>query len=118
MARVPTTTIIYPYGDTFDEPGIQWLDQNGSAHDLTGYTAKMEVRDSAGTVVLTLQDSDGSLTIVAATGTVDFSATAAQMTAGTLVEGQVYAFDLQVTDGTIIRTLVGGKFWVDAEITE
>ncbi len=54
-------------------------DDNGNPIDLTGYTAKMQFRKSAGSpVVLELSSPSSGITITPSQGRIDIAATAAQ----------------------------------------
>ncbi len=120
MARVPQTTIIYPFGDTFDEFTVQWLKPNGSPHDITNWTARMQIRDAAGTQHLELTSAASTLVIDGPAGRVTADGSAAFMQTGTLVEGVAYLFDVEITSDDvtpIVRTILSGKFWVDKEVT-
>lgn len=93
-------------------------DDNGTAIDLTGYTAKMEIRDMpGGTVFSTLTSSPAAgITITAATGEIDFALTAAQSAALTFGRGQ---YDIKITSsGGTVTYLLKGDFIVDARVTQ
>ncbi len=34
-----------------------------------------------------------------------------------LVPGTTYYYDLQISDGTVVETLLAGKFLIDAQVT-
>lgn len=100
--------------------GFQYCEEDGETPiPLTGYTAKMEVRASAGaTVVLTLSSEGVSpyLVITEVTGevTIGVSATILEpIVAGT------YLYDLVIFDPTDKPTVLAkGKFILDAGITD
>lgn len=122
MAGLPSDTPLdYWYGDSFSGVSVVWKDANGTPINLTGYLASLQVRDENDVLVLHL-DSAGQtgLTIDALNGKVSISATAPKMVGGTLVQGTVYDYDLQVKsgDGNTIRTLLYGKFVVHEQATE
>ena len=90
-------------GDTLEYEFL-WKDADGLAVDLTGCTARLQVRNRAGNTVVecTCADSDG-LDITALLGKVAWreeAGTTAAMTPG------LYQFDLEVTfpDGTVRST--------------
>lgn len=124
MARVKTVNLVYHYGDTFDDYSVIWLDSSEVPINLTGYTATLRIKDKAGagaTQLLQLSSTtaDG-LTIVAAAGRIDFSATATKMKSGTLVQNTVYYYDLQVAtpSSADVKTLIKGQIWIDPEVTD
>lgn len=118
MGRVLEYLLVYHYGDSFDDYKVIWKDAAGAAIDLSGYSAKFQVRDSAGVLVLELTSGAG-LTISAAAGTITFDATPVMMTQSpsALVQDQKYKYDLQVSTGSAVKTLIKGDFWVDKQIT-
>jgi len=121
MGRVKVVTLTYHFGDTFDDYAVLWVDGNDLAIDLTGYTATFRVKTApGGSQVLELTSPSGGLSITALTGRIDFNATPTKMTSGTLVEGTVYSYDLQVATAASadVKTLIKGEFWVDPEVTD
>lgn len=121
MPRVREKTLVYHYGDSWNSLAIVWKDSAGNPKDLTNYLASMHVRDeTTDTLVLHLDsDVEGGLVVTPAEGKVSTSATPTKMMGGSLVQGQTYDYDIQVKsqDGSIIRTLLKGKFVVDEEQT-
>jgi hypothetical protein len=84
--------------------------------NLTGYTAKMQMRSNASDskAVLTLQTGSG-ITITGATGTIALHATAAQTSA--IVAGY-YVYDLEITSGAgIVTRLIQGQIQVSPAVT-
>lgn len=86
-----------------------------TAMDLTGYTALMEVRDSSGTLVVTLSTANSRVALGGAAGTITLTiddADTAPLTADT------YDYDLTLTSsgGTTTR-LVEGVFTVKVAVT-
>lgn len=121
MALPLVKKLQYYYGDTFDDYVVTWKDNSGVAINLTGYTATMKIKTAAGgSTLLTLDSGVGNgLLIDAPNGKITFFASPAKMKSGTLVGGQVYYYDLQVsnTGDADVKTLLEGEFWVKAEIT-
>ena len=123
MAEVADYPLVWHFGDTFSGLSWQWKDSAGATKNITGYTASLKVKTSAGTQVLYLDSSSqGGLSIPTGTdGKVVLNATPAQMASnGTLVEGTSYEYDIQVksSDGTIVQTFTKGKFRVDKQVTD
>lgn len=89
---------------------------NGTAVNLTGYTARMQVRetyDSTGTV-FSLTSGSG-ITLGGTAGTIELNISAAD-TAGA-AHGQ-YAYDLElVSAGTTVTRLMEGYFFINPEVT-
>lgn len=88
-------------GDTWKFTFV-WSNNSGPIN-LTGCTAKMQVRDRAGTLVATSSSAASQITIVGTTGTVNVGFPA---TTTALVPAGVYLTDLQITfaDNTVQST--------------
>jgi hypothetical protein len=99
---------------------LTWTDSARDAYNLTGYTARMQVRDnvSSNTIVIALSTtagSGGTITLGGIAGTVDLLIPAANTT--TLTAGQ-YVYDLElVSGGGVVTRLLEGNFKVTAEVT-
>jgi hypothetical protein len=109
------------YNATMDQ-GAQWTltvvydDSNGNPIDLTGYTARMQVRrkfDSP-TAVLTLDTGGQGIVITPLTGTLALTATTGQTG---LVEGGIYVYDLEITNGGVVTRLIQGNMTVRPQVT-
>jgi hypothetical protein len=106
-------------GATFQRQ-VTWTDPARDAYNLTGYTARMQVRDnvSSNTIVIALSTtagSGGTITLGGTAGTVDLLIPAANTT--TLTAGQ-YVYDLElVSGGGVVTRLLEGNFKVTAEVT-
>ena len=97
--------------------GIGYKDAQGDPVDLTGYTAAMQIRDSAAVVLLSLSTTptaNGSvLTVTPLTGTIDVTIT--DEDTATLTNG---VYDLVITDGSGNKTrLIEGKVVVNPGVT-
>jgi len=103
-------------GATMIKP-IIWSDSTGAVMNLTGYTAKMQIRQSvtATDVLLELSSALNTLVITAATGTITMIFSAATTAAITWTRAK---YDLVVTssDGTVTR-LIEGQISVSKEVT-
>lgn len=99
---------------------LTWTDSARDAYNLTGYTARMQVRanTSSNTVIIALSTtagSGGTITLGGTAGTVDLLIPAANTT--TLTAGQ-YVYDLElVSGGGVVTRLIEGNFKVTAEVT-
>lgn len=100
-------------GATFDYL-LTWK-TSGTAVDLTGYTARMQVREeyTSSTAVLSLTSGSG-ITLGGTAGTIVIAASAA--TTGALEAGD-YVYDLELVNSDLVTRLVQGKFTVDPEVT-
>ena len=96
---------------------VGYQEPDGTPVNLTGYSAKLQVRPKPGdsaTALLELTHSSG-IAINAAAGTLLVTITPAQSVA--LGAGR-FAYDLQITSaGGIVTTLVGGVLLVHPEVT-
>ena len=115
-ATIATRT---PTQFTVENPASGLYIQGGdalSAVDITGYTARMQLRSLPNDpyAVLTLTETSG-ITIDGPTGTLAVRATAAQTAA--IIAGPYY-YDLEITSPTGVRTrIVQGELNVNAEVT-
>lgn len=101
-------------GANFDY-SLTWK-TNGTAVNLTGYSARMQVRETydSTTPVLSLTSGSG-ITLGGTAGSIILEATATT-TAG-VPSGQ-YVYDLElVTGGGYVTRLLEGNFTVDPEVT-
>ena len=95
---------------------VTYSDADSSPINLTGYTARMQVRPraSSGYAYLTLTSPSGGLTLGGTTGTITI-----------LVDGSVtsaipagdYVYDLEVVNGAYVDKVMGGDFTLSAEVT-
>lgn len=95
---------------------VTYTNDAGSPINLTGYTARMQVRPRAtsGYAYLTLTSPTGGLTLGSTAGTITI-----------LVDGSVtsaipagdYVYDLEVVNGEYVDKVMGGKFSLSAEVT-
>jgi len=108
--------IICDQGSTFTRQ-LTWKDSAGSAVNLTGYTARMDVRtsiDAAGAAVLSLTTTNGRIVLGGTAGTINLSAEA---TATQAVQSGNYVYDLELVSGSTVTRLVQGSFVVRGEVT-
>jgi hypothetical protein len=104
-------------GATFSEQ-IEWKDENGIAIDLTGFTARLHMRDTleATTPFLTLTTENGGITLGGAAGTVDLLASATATSAISATSG-VYDLELVAGDGVTVIRLLEGLVTISPEVT-
>jgi hypothetical protein len=87
-----------------------WQDGDGTAKDLTGYTAKLQIRSSKGDSAsspLSERVSPGTITLGGAAGTVSMHWTPTETAAMTAGEEGWYDLLLTAGDGTVTRLLEG-----------
>ena len=106
-------------GATFQRQ-VTWTDSARDAYNLTGYTARMQVRSdvTSNTIIATLSTTagnTGTITLGGTAGTVDLLISATNTAA--LTAGQ-YVYDLElVSGGGVVTRLLEGNFKVTAEVT-
>ncbi len=94
---------------------LTWLDNAGAAVDITGYTARMKVKEAVGgTLIQSLTDGSG-ITLGGTAGTVVIAMTAVQ-TAGYDFDWGVY--DLELVTGGVVTRLVEGAVKFTREVTD
>lgn len=103
-------------GTTLLKP-IVWKDSNGDPVNLTGYTAKMQIRKSASAtdVLLELSTSNSKLAIDASAGkvTMIFSSTTTAA-----IDWSRGKYDLELTSSSgVVTRLLEGEITVSKEIT-
>ena len=83
--------------------------------NLTGYTARMQIRPSVGSyeVLLELTSSAG-IALGGAAGTIVITITAAQTAAMTKLSG---VYDLEMINGAVVTRLAQGTVTVSPEVT-
>lgn len=100
-------------GASFDYT-LTWK-TNGTAVNLTGYSARMQVRQTADATATVLSISNGSgITLGGTAGTVLLEASAT--TTAALAAGQ-YVYDLELVSGSYVTRLVEGNFVIYSEVT-
>ena len=94
-----------------------YKDSDGNAVNLSGFTARSQIRASytATNTILSATSAAGTLTITPATGTISFNVPAA--TTAALAPGN-YVWDLEIVDSSgVVTRLVGGTCSVTPEVT-
>lgn len=95
-----------------------WKDSAGTAVNLGGYSARMNVREtySSATAILTLTTENGGITLGGAAGTITLAATATATAALTAPFSGVY--DLELVSGAgVVTRLLEGVATVSPEVT-
>jgi hypothetical protein len=92
---------------------------NGTAVNLTGYNARMQVRDSydAGTAIVSLTAGTG-ITLGGTAGTIDLALSATATAALDGTPNTQFVYDLELVSGAgYVTRLVEGRFYVFPEVT-
>jgi hypothetical protein len=103
-------------GSTLLKP-IVWKDSTGTPVNLIGYSAKMQVRQSANAdeVLLEMSTSNGKISITPQTGTINLIFSATSTAAINWKRGK-YDLELTSPSGDVTR-LIEGAITVSKEIT-
>jgi hypothetical protein len=113
MSAAGQYSILADQGATFTLH-IVYEDSTGTPINLTGYTARMALRDRVGSsdVALSLTTENGRIALGGVAGTVDLTVTAAAMTlTGT------YVYDLELVSGLTVTRILMGDFVIRPEVT-
>ena len=113
MINPGTYNITCPQGATWDRTFT--VNVGGTALNLTGYTAAIQVRDSAdaGTAIISLTNGSG-ITLGGTAGTIGVVISSA-ITAGAAAGS--YSYDLELNSGGTITRLLEGSFNVTGNVT-
>ena len=114
--RAGELDLIIEQGATFD-PILTWRDENGALVDVTGYSARMQIRDTidATTTLVDLTSAAGDIVLGAAAGTIQIIISATD-TALFAWEDGVYDLEM-IEPGGAVRRLVRGSVAVSPEVT-
>ena len=95
---------------------VVYDNNNGTPFNLTGYTARMQVRPKFGSdnAVLTLSSPSSGIVITPLTGTLALTATTAQTGD---IDGGFYVYDLEITSGGVVTRLMQGSVTVRDQVT-
>lgn len=108
--------IVCDQGATFSRE-LAWLDDSSNPVNLTGYTARMQVRETveSSSALLSLTTENSRISLGGTNGKITLLVSATDTAA--VVAGH-YVYDLEVVSGlgTVTR-LIQGCFTVDAEVT-
>lgn len=110
-----------PLEDGVDLPvHLVCTDDDGVVQDLTGYTSLMQVRRAPGSAVLLEKSTgDASITLGGALGTIDFTLSAAQVTALLPAAARGAYWDIFITSAGGVETkLLMGQVVIAPKITE
>jgi hypothetical protein len=116
MAAAKLTLPVIEKGATYRNT-LYWKDSLNVAINLTGCTAKLQVRDTIDTVIPSLELStlNGGIIITPLTGKIDLYI-ASNITTLLVGTGGVYDLEIYLANGDITR-LIEGKVVYKAEVT-
>jgi hypothetical protein len=102
-------------GATF-QMSLTWKDSTGAAVNITGYTARMQVRENyeSDSTLVSLTSSGGDIVLGGALGTIAVTI-AASVTQLLQLDEAVY--DLELVNGATVTRLLQGKATVSREVT-
>lgn len=102
-------------GATFNQQFI-WKDSTGALVNLTGYTARMQIRQTVSndTVLLSLTTENGRISLGGAAGTITLTLDAATSAGITFSRG---VYDLELIHGGVVTRLLEGQVDVSKEVT-
>lgn len=106
--------MICPQGATFSKR-LTWSIDDVPV-DLTGYTAKMQARDSYGAkcqAVVDITTENGGI-VLDSLGNIDLMLSAEDTAS---IKAKDYLYDLELITGTTVTRLIEGKFIVTPEVT-
>lgn len=94
-----------------------WLQSDAQTPvNISGYSAAMQVRSEAGTLLASFSTGSGGITLGGSAGTITLSAAPSTTTGWTFGAG---VYDLQMTDGSgDVTTLLAGLFTANAAVTQ
>jgi hypothetical protein len=103
-------------GADFTPGSITWKDANDTAIDLTGYTARMDIKkDSDSSSILNLTTENNRISLGGIAGTISLSVAATDT--DPLIAG-TYNYDLELVSGSsVITRLLEGTISVTENIT-
>lgn len=95
---------------------LTWTDSANAPINLTGYTARMQVRTdyASDSTVLSLTTENNAITLGGSAGTITLSISASSMTS---IPVGIFVYDLELVSGTLVVRLVEGTFSVKPEVT-
>lgn len=115
VAKQNICNIIIDQGTTFN-PVLTWKNEDNTLVNLTGYTAKMQGRNTVSSPVtlFNLTTENGGITLGGVLGTISLFMSAAQTTA--LISNGVYDLKL-ISAGGLVTRLLQGTITLSTEVT-
>ena len=112
-----TYNILVDQGSTYTL-AVTYKDSSGTAINLTGYTAAMQLRENydSATAVLSLSSPSSGIVITGASGLVTITMSATQTAA---LSADTFLYDLEIASPASVKTrLIQGVVVVSAEVTK
>jgi len=112
-----TYNILVDQGSTYTL-AVTYKDSSGTAINLTGYTAAMQLRENydSATAVLSLSSPSSGIVITGASGLVTITMSAIQTAA---LSADTFLYDLEIASPASVKTrLIQGVVVVSAEVTK
>ena len=99
------------------ELAITWLDPSGNPVNLTGYSARMQVRlgYAEPNAVIDISSDTSNIVLGGTAGTIHITVPAVDM--GFLKAPQTYVYDLRLQNGPTVTRLIEGAFQVVPAVT-
>lgn len=92
-----------------------WKDDEGTPIDITGYVARMQIRQNYDTEpVISLTDGDG-IVLGGVAGTIDITITDEQTTDIEIIRGK---YDLELELAGVVTRLIQGQVEISREVTK
>lgn len=115
MALAGIYDITADQGATYSQV-FTWKDSDGDPVSLVGWTGRMQIRNGRPTesLVLELTTSNDRMTLGGAAGTVTLTIAASDMED---IDAGMYAYDIELVNGSTVERLVMGTFTVRGEVT-
>mgnify|MGYP000630287918 CR=1 FL=1 len=106
--------MVCPQGSTFDQQLTYAI--NDIPVNLTGYTARMQVREkyTSTSANITLTTENGGITLGGALGSISLLIGASATSA---IVAKDYVYDLELISNQIVYRIIEGKFIVTPEVT-
>ena len=107
--------MVCPQGSTFNKQLTYSIDNVNV--NLTGYTARMQVREkhTSTTFQLALNTENGGIILGGSEGTITINIEASAT--GALIPKE-YVYDLELLSGSTVTRIIEGKFIVTPEVTK
>jgi hypothetical protein len=108
------TDLILQQGKTFNEQWIYYEENGATPIDLTGKTARLQVRASYDslTALVNLTTENGGIALGGIAGTITFSLSATETAALDFVRG---VWELELVTGAVVESPVGGTAYLEKE---
>lgn len=99
---------------------LSYKDSNRDPYDLTGFTAKMQIRESytSSTALITLSTETAGIEIPVPTNGKIYIEFLPADTASISNYSRDYVYDLEITSGSFVKRLIEGKVTIMPEVTQ